>query len=359
YYRYDDGELSSKKFSTWAKANEWGKDHGVGPVLSHLHSGVDAKNVLTNGWRNQLAILTTTSRCRSQHWLDQPAMVAERDCVFFPEWHSSTVFVWVMKRPASMKAGTAAMKASRKAPATKAMKTMKSMKATKAGTAMKAMQARKRAMKVMKAATKRPATKKDDDKKRDNDNKEEAHDDCGPGGARDVAPRWAVPPFYVGDEEVECAQLEGRCWIMSESVPLTMTIGSLLQTMRSTGCGRGFSYEPIGLAVAVRAHRKDADDQDDDKGSDDDKKKDDDSPKDDGEKKDDDPEESEPEESSTHSMTPGPYRLVCPDDGIMDDDSPKDDDKKKDDDDREPHTPPEWIPGHVYNSVTRRHEPLE
>ena len=193
--------------------------------------------------------------------------------------------------------------------------------------------------------------------------------DCGSGGAKYEAPAWAVAPFYEGGTFANCAQLEGRCWVMSEAIPLSITVGELLETMTSPGCGKGFWYEPIGLAMAVRAHRS----QGDDKGSDDDKKKDDDSPKDDGKKKDDDPEESEPEESSTHSMTPGPYRLVCPDDGTydaMDDDSPKDDDEKKDDHDRKkdddsqhddfspPHTPPFHIPGHLYNSSTRSFEPL-
>ncbi|OLP93678.1 NFX1-type zinc finger-containing protein 1 [Symbiodinium microadriaticum] len=135
--------------------------------------------------------------------------------------------------------------------------TMKSMKATKATKTKKAM--------------KRPAAKVDD---------------CGAGGAENEAPAWAVAPFYEGGTFANCAQLEGRCWVMSEAIPLSITVGELLETMTSPGCGKGFWYEPIGLAMAVRAHRS----QGDDKGSDDDKKKDDDSPKDDGKKKDDDPE---------------------------------------------------------------------
>ena len=120
--------------------------------------------------------------------------------------------------------------------------------------------------------------------------------DCGSGGAKYEAPAWAVAPFYEGGTFANCAQLEGRCWVMSEAIPLSITVGELLETMTSPGCGKGFWYEPIGLAMAVRAHRS----QGDDKGSDDDKKKDDDSPKDDGKKKDDDPERAGGEQYPLH-----------------------------------------------------------
>ena len=144
------------------------------------------------------------------------------------------------KPPKAMKAAMKSKPAMRAmATAKKPTKAMKSTKAKSKPAAIRAMATAKKPMKAMKTMkpTKRPAAaQKPAPAKSRDDDKEGADDACGgPGGARDVAPRWAVQPFYVGDEEVDCAQLEGRCWVMSESVPLTATIGSLLQTNEEHG----------------------------------------------------------------------------------------------------------------------------
>ena len=64
---------------------------------------------------------------------------------------------------------------------------------------------------------------------------------------------------FVRDGMVECAQLESRCWIMSESVPKSMSIGELIERMQDPGYGRGFRCEAMGMAVCVIGHKDDKD----------------------------------------------------------------------------------------------------
>ena len=267
--------------------------------------------------------------------------------------------------------GSKAMQAMKKpAAATKTTKAMKAMKRPsramhaikKPATAMKAMKAMK-VVKTMKDGNKKKdddkmAKKKDDDRKKDDD-----------------MPGWLVDPFRYTDDDgvirVEVSQLEvgdnGTDFICTDGMDVNQSIQAMISSMEFAGCSADkISYQAVGIAVCVKKIDKKKDDDDDDKkkdddtGKDDDKKKDDDQGQDDDQKKDDDTIDMR----SMPSSSDGPHKLRGPPgDGLsdleMDDGSPKDDDKKKDDDQSEPHTPPEWIPGHVYNSRTGRHEPLE
>ena len=219
-----------------------------------------------------------------------------------------------IKKPA----GKATKKPAGKAPA---MKSMKATKATKTKKAMKRPAAKAmKAMKAMNPTKEMKATKA-------------KVDDCGAGGAENEAPAWAVPPFYVQGAFVDCAQLVGRRWVMSETIPLAVTVGELVETMTSPGCREDMWYEPIGLALAVRAHRKDAVDQDDDKRSDDDKKKDDDSSTDDSEKKDDDT-RSDDDKKKDDGMPGGSGDVFQPRTPPYAFPPEREDDKKRDDDKR-------------------------
>ena len=276
-------------------------------------------------------------------------------------------FFWSMAAKATKKPATAAMKASKATQAMKkVVKAVPKAKGTKAMKAMKVMKAAPKAMKAMKVvktmkAAKKPATRKpakDGNKKKDDDKM-----------AKNM-PGWLVDPFRYTDDDgvirVEVSQLEvgdnGTDCICTEGMDVNQSIQAMISSMEFAGCSADeISYQAVGIAVCVKKIDKKKDDDIDDTGKDDDKKKVDDQGKDDDQKKDDDTSDMR---SNPSSYSHGPYRLSGPHgDGLsdleMDDGSPKDDDKKKDDDNHEPRTPPEWTPGHVYNSVTRRHEPLE
>ena len=209
-----------------------------------------------------------------------------------------------------------AMTASRKA--STAVKAMKTVKATKTKKAMKAVK-RPSMQAIRKPAAKKPAMRKpakDGNKKKDDDKMPKKKDDDRK--KDDDMPGWLVDPFRYTDDDgvirVEVSQVEvgddGTDCICTEGMDVNQSIQAMISSMEFAGCSADkISYQAVGIAVCVKKIDKKKDDDDDDK--------------------------------------------------KKDDDTGKDDDKKKDDDHREPHTPPEWIPGHVYNSRTGRHEPLE
>ncbi|CAE7640858.1 unnamed protein product [Symbiodinium microadriaticum] len=63
-------------------------------------------------------------------------------------------------------------------------------------------------------------------------------------------PAWAK--IREEDENVEVAQLEEDRWICTFDVQPNDSVASMLEGARCTGCSRGFSYEVIGVAVAVK-----------------------------------------------------------------------------------------------------------